>query len=105
MEEAVGAFNRRLEAGGCPYRFPDRWESSWLPRKEKEETYEEYFVARDGDTVHGGYILKHQPFWVAGKEELLACLYLPVSEGAVSNEYSRLGLQLLTSALKKQPLL
>jgi hypothetical protein len=103
--EAVRAFNQRLTAGGCAFRFPEHCESTWLPKSEGETLYEEFFLAVDGDAVRGGYILKHQPFWVAGENTSIGSLYLPLSEGTVNPEHGKVGLQLLLSALKKQPLL
>ena len=103
--EAVRAFNQRLKTGGCAFRFPEHSESTWLPKAEGETLHEEFFLATEGSDVRGGYILKHQPFWVAQETASIGSLYLPLSEGTVNPEYAKVGLQLLLSALKKQPLL
>lgn len=101
-EGAVCEFNKRLATGGCSFRFPEKSEPKWLPRAGADPTYEEYFVAAEEGVVRGGYILKRQPFLLNGKIEEAGCVYLPLSEGAVDSKYSRVALQLLMNALRKQ---
>lgn len=103
--EAVRAFNSRLKAGGCAFQFPERAESAWLPKSSSDQLYEEYFLALESADVRGGYVLKHQPFWLDQRVTSVGSLYLPLSEGAVDPAYGKVGLQLLLSALKKQPFL
>jgi hypothetical protein len=67
--------------------------------------FEEYFLATEQHAVHGGYILKHQDFWLLGDIVSISCLRLPISEGIVNTTYSGVGVQLLKSALKSNPLL
>lgn len=101
-ESAVSDFNKRLAAGGCPFRFPEKAEPKWLPKSDDDPLYEEYFVAEEEGIVRGGYILKRQRFLINGKTEEVGCVYLPLSEGAVDAKYSRVALQLLMNALRKQ---
>lgn len=105
LEGAVRDFNARLQAGGSDFHFRESSVPSWLPRLEGCSIYEEYFVAVDGGAVRGGYVLKHQPFAVAGTTQTVTNVNLPLSEGSVNPRYNMLGVQILTDALKRRPLL
>lgn len=87
-------------------QFPDSHIADWLPRTDESTVYQEYFLAVDGDdAVRGGYILKTQDFFIDGQTRTIADLRLPLSEGIVNPDYNFLGLQLVTNALARQPLL
>lgn len=103
---AVAAFNARLRAANVPFRFPERSTSRSLPPIAGREIYEKYFVALENKAnVRGAFILKSQPFWIQGEIATIAHFDLPISEGFVDKAYSLVGVQLLMSALKRQPLL
>jgi hypothetical protein len=103
---AVKAFNQRLRDGGeMLFRLPERPVSAWLPPGNGEGLFEEYFLANDGAAVRGGYVLKHQPYWINGTVAPTGCPYSPISEGVVNPQFGRVGLQLILHALKKQPVL
>lgn len=80
---AVKDFNGRLSRGGVAFRFPESPVPGCLPKVDGRETYQEYFVALESGCVRGGYILKHQPFWLGDKARHVGNLQLPISEGAV----------------------
>lgn len=102
---AVKLFNQRLREGGAAtYRFPEWPVSRWLPAGDGETLFEEYFLANDGSDVRGGYVLKHQPYWINGSLATTGCPYLPISEGIVNARFGRVGLQILLHALKRRPL-
>jgi hypothetical protein len=101
----VQAFNRRLAERGITFRFPESPVSDWLPRREGLPLYQEHFVALDGGTVRGGYILKPQAFAIAGQARMIADVQLPLSEGVIDGRYAMLGMQLVKDALARQPLL
>jgi hypothetical protein len=103
-EPAVKAFNQRLKAGGCTFQFPEASRPLWLPQAEGEVIFEELFLATDDAEVRGGYVLKHQPFWIAGHVETIGFVYLPLSEGVVNKQFNLVGLRLMADALKRQPL-
>src|SRR5579863_655472 len=87
--EAVCAFNRRIEAAVDPdLLFPEKPLDWWLPKGGHAEIFQEAFVALEGDTVRGGYFLKHQPFWVNGETRRVSSYRLPVSEGVVNRAYT-----------------
>jgi hypothetical protein len=105
-ESAVSDFNNRLMRAGISYRFPERCVSEWLPKKNREEIYQEYFLVMEGSVVRGGYILKHQVFIINNNKEVCIADYqLPLSEGIINKAYNLVGIQLLTDALKRQSLL
>jgi hypothetical protein len=94
---AVRRFNERLVAviGRTEFQFPDE------PPRDGEER----FLAVEGGEVRGGYILCHQDFSFAGEPVRIAHYRLPLSEGITDRAYAGVGLQLLRSALRTQPLL
>jgi hypothetical protein len=92
---AVRAFNRRIAAGGESWRFPES----------PARNYPEYFVALEGNTVRGAYILKPQAFAFEGQVRMIANFTFPISEGIVDGRYVPIGLLMLKDSLKRQPLL
>lgn len=102
---AVIEFNARLQAAGVASRFPESHIPKWLPRSESRSIYQEFFLAVDGDCVRGGYILKHQEFFLNGQTRSIGNYQLPLSEGVINKTYAAVGLQLLSHALSRQPLL
>lgn len=106
LEDGVRQFNRRLREGGVEIQFPESHVPGWLPRTDDSTVFQEYFLAVDeGGIVRGGYILKSQNFFIDGQVRTIADLRLPLSEGIVNPDFNFLGLQLVTNALAKQPLL
>ena len=104
--DAVRRFNERLKAGGADSQFPISPVPGWLPKVAGRNIFQEYYLAVDGDdTVRGGYILKHQNFWIRERVLSIADLQLPISEGVVDRRFSLLGPMLLRDALSRQPML
>lgn len=101
----VKAFNRRLAERGVAFQFPESPVPRWLPRQPGVPVYQEYFVALEGDTVHGTYGLKPQAFWIQGKSVMLSSVQLPISEGIVDPRYKGIGIQLLRDAMARQSLM
>ncbi|MGD9722103.1 MAG: hypothetical protein AB7O59_12325 [Pirellulales bacterium] len=103
--EAVRAFNERLRAGGVNMRFPESHIPPDLPKLEGKPVYYDYLLALDEGAVRGAYMLKHQPFEIAGQVNPLALYRLPLSEGCFDKRFSALGVQLFLDALRRAPLL
>ena len=103
--EAMKAFNRRLAQGGSHYRFPELPTPGWLPRREGIPLYQEYFVALDGDAVHGAYTLKLQPFAVRDEVVMIAGQHFQLSEGIIDPRFGLVGLRLIQDAMARHPLL
>jgi hypothetical protein len=104
--EGVRAFNRRLASGGIEFQFPETHISRDYPPRVGRRISQEHFVAVDETgAVRGAYILKTEPFWIAGREQLVCNFQLPLSEGIVDKKWSMVGVRLLTDALKRNPLL
>jgi hypothetical protein len=104
--EAVRLFNERLAAGGEAMQFLPSPVAAWLPKIAGRRLFQELYLAVDeAAAVHGGYILKHQDFWIRDHVRSIADFHLPISEGVVDKRYSQVGVQLLRDALQRQPLL
>jgi hypothetical protein len=104
---AVNAFNQRLAAGGIApeFHFPEGNVPHWLPKQDGGRVYQEYYLAIDGDAVRGAFILKFQDFSLGGETRPIVYYHLPVSEGIVNKAYASVGVVMLRSALKMQPML
>jgi hypothetical protein len=104
---AVKAFNRRLAAGGVTpeFHFHETSTSPWLPKLDGRHIYQEFFLAVDRTEVHGAFILKFQDFYLNGETRNIPYYHLPISEGIVNKAYASVGVHMLRSALKAQPLL
>lgn len=101
----VKQFNERLKAGNVTMQFPESNFPSWLPKNQNSNLYQEYFLAFVNEKVRGGYILKHQDFFINGQVTTIADYQLPLSEGIVNPDFSDLGILLTINALKKSPML
>ena len=88
--EATRAFNCRVAATGFEF-----------PLQPAEGSY----LAVDGDTVRGAYMLRRQGFHFHGDEAGVAHFRLPLSEGAVNRAYRSVGVQLLRHAMRQYPML
>jgi hypothetical protein len=103
FDPAVRAFNERLHRAEVRFQFP---ESTVCTDGDGDPIVNRGFVAvQDGATVHGGYLVKEQDFWLDGRQERLGYLRLPLSEGVIDRRYGTLGIQLIAHAVKRQPLL
>lgn len=106
MIDAVVQFNRRLKSGGVETAFPTSHVPPLLPRIAARRLFQEYCLAVDEDSaVRGGYILKHQDFFIGGRTVSIADFQLPLSEGIVNSAFPQVGVQLLLDAQTRQPLL
>ncbi len=109
MIQGVQEFNDRLKAGGVQSQFPTSPVSAWLPKAEGRKLFQEYYVASDENSmVRGAYVLKHQGFYIGGKDGKnvsIADFQLPISEGVVDKADVQVGAGLLLDAQQKQPLL
>jgi hypothetical protein len=106
MIEPVIDFNQRLAKEGLIFKLPKTNIPEWLPKIENRNIYQEYFLAIQNDSiVRGGYTLKHQEFSFNGEIISIGVARAPLSEGIIDNAFNLVALQLLTDALKKQPLL
>jgi hypothetical protein len=102
---ALRAFNQRLAAGGASWRFPEDPRPEWLYWTPRSEVFQELFLVLDGETVRGGYALKHQPVSLRGQIRQMGNLYMPLSEGTINRAYSLVGPRLFSDALRRESLL
>jgi hypothetical protein len=103
MVPAVRAFNQRLRAHGITHRFPETAQSIALPPLPDRSIFQEYYLACEGDRVHGGYVLKRQPLALDGAIVPVGNYQFPLSEGIIDPEHVSLGVRFLRHAMKKQP--
>ncbi len=57
----------------------------------------------DDSEVRGGYILKHQWFFINGALQHIADYRLPISEGIVDRRFALVALCIMADALRRQP--
>ncbi|MGY0619843.1 hypothetical protein [Lysobacter sp. A378] len=101
-QAAVARFNKRLRRGGSAFQFPASCRIPWPPRAPGGPTYMEGFVVVEDDTVRGGYLIKHQPFVLNGAlVQDVKNLQLPLSEGSIDPTFSRVSVEILTTATRR----
>ena len=98
--QAVDRLNARLAAAGSEWRFPPRERP---PSAEELAVWNESFVAVADGEVCGGYILKHQQFFLEGRPLDVGSLQLPVSLGEVDSEFARVSVALLFDVIRRSP--
>jgi hypothetical protein len=98
--EAVRAFNLRLKKK-IDFQFSESHIPSRVPKGNCRSLFEEYFLAKEEDTVRGAYILKHQLFKTLYDVRNVGFIQLPLSEGVVDSKYSLVGVQLISDALRR----
>lgn len=99
----IRAMNRRMEKGGSEWKFFESVKPAWLPPEPGESLERRYYIAVDLTTasVHGGYVLKRQPFQIGSKSYTVANVQGPVSEGLVDRTYKMLGPMMIRDALAR----
>lgn len=98
----VREFNARIAAGG--------WGQFQLPSdpqifEQSQGTplvWQGWLAVKDG-VVRGGYLLRFQEFSFAGTVRRIGFYNLSISEGVVSRKYAPIGMQMINSAVAKQP--
>lgn len=104
---AVKDFNERLSRGhaAADFLFPETHSSTWLPKDNRSNVFEEYFLAVEGKAVRGAFALKHQDFSFCGEMRRVAFYHMPLSEGLVNRKYVGVGVQMLRQAIAENPAL
>ncbi|HTD43086.1 MAG TPA: hypothetical protein VK687_02855 [Bryobacteraceae bacterium] len=106
LAPAVAEFNARLLAGGADpeLMFPDDPVPEARPNEPCRLPEERFLMVQEG-LVHGGFILRHQDFWMGGTVASIAHFRLPLSEGIVNRKFAGVGMQIVRHAIFMQPLL
>jgi hypothetical protein len=104
---AVRAFNQNLDLGGAPaeFRFPESNVPHWLPRIDGRRIFQQYYLAIDGESVRGGFVLKHQDFSLHRTIRPIVYYHLPISQGIINKSYASVGVMMLRRAIKREPML
>lgn len=106
LSSAVHAFNLRMRAGGSGWGFYVDPDPDWIPKRQGQTVWREYYVALDdAKAVRGAFALKPQEWWVRGQTSVVTDWQGPFSEGSVNGKYATLGLRLVRDMLSKRPLL
>jgi hypothetical protein len=100
LREAVDRLNARLAEAGSEWQFAPRERP---PATQEHAVWEESFVAVAEREVCGGYILKHQQFFLGGRSLDVGSLQLPVSLGEVDSEFGHVSVALLFDAIRRSP--
>jgi hypothetical protein len=98
--QAVNRLNARLAESGSQWQFPPHERP---PEAEQLAVWNESFVAVADGAVCGGYILKHQQFFLEGSPLDVGSLQLPVSLGEVDSEFAHVSVALLFDAIRRSP--
>ncbi|MCB1625610.1 MAG: hypothetical protein KDI32_13540, partial [Pseudomonadales bacterium] len=98
---AIERFNERLRAVGTEYRFPCRPADLMPQGPGVGPIVHDLFVAKDTDTVRGGYALKRETLLVAGQPESLSNLQIPLSEALIDRAYANVGAAMVFDAARR----
>jgi hypothetical protein len=103
---AVLEFNQRMREGGSPWSFYADPEPEWIPPRDGQNVWREYYLAVEDDVaVRGAFALKPQDWLVNGQVQVVTDWQGPFSEGAIDVRHGTLGLRMIRDMLKKRPLL
>jgi hypothetical protein len=104
LTPAVAEFNTRLLAGGADPEllFPENPVPE-RPPNQPGRLFEERFLMVEEGSVHGGFILNHQNYWLGETVASIAHFRLPLSEGIVNRKFAGVGMQMVRHALREQP--
>ena len=102
---AVRAFNTRLANAQVPvqFRLTESANPSWLAPSDSSTLYQEQFLVVDGDEIRGGYVLKHQEFFVGGRNQQVGFYRAPVSQVLADKSFAHVGTVMLRDAMKRSP--
>ena len=99
--DAVARMNGKLAAAGSEWQFP----AEERPHDaDQRPIWNDSFVAVEAGEAYGGYILKHQRFFLEGRPLEVGNLQLPVSLGQFDAAFARVSAALLIDVLRRSPL-
>lgn len=97
----ICAFNARLRAAGIEFQSPSRLAELTTPVSPGPPLWAQVWVARDEETVRGGFILKHERLFLADSTVDVGNFQLPLSEGIVDRRYATVAFDLVRTALRE----
>ena len=101
-QQAIQRLNATLAEAGSEWRFPARERPA---AAEELAVWTESFVVVDGEEVRGGYILKHQTFFLEGRPLEVGGFQMPLSLGELDSRYANVSVALLFDAMRRSPCL
>jgi hypothetical protein len=102
--EAIGRFNRRMEAGGSPHRLyhEDLWKNPTADL-DVRPINDSLWVAADDDELRGGAWLREQYFWVDGARHRVGWMKYAIAESLVDPKYATVPFIMVRGLVKQQP--
>jgi hypothetical protein len=97
---AVERMNSKLAAAGSEWRFDPKERP---PDADCRPVWTESFIAVEGGEVYGGYMLKHQAFFLEGRPHDVGNLQLPLSLGQIDSAFANVSVALLFDAMRRSP--
>lgn len=105
-DEMVGRFNSRAISNDSPFLLGATADVGWLSRNSVDQAVvRECFLAVEGGEVRGGFVIRKQDFILDGEVRSIWNYQGPISEGIWDRRFALLGVQMLRSALRQEPLL
>ena len=102
--DAIGRFNRRMEAGQSPYRlYHEDLAKNPTADLEVRPINDSLWVAADNDEVRGGTWLREQYFWINGATEKVGWMKFAVAESQVDPKFATVPLGMVLGLTKQQP--
>ena len=89
---AIALFNSRLQEAGIPSEL--RLPLDWVEPSGDSTREERYLIVED-TMVRGGYILRHERFWINREVRGIGFLRLPLSEGIINKSFAPVGARIL----------
>jgi hypothetical protein len=99
-QPAIERMNAKLAGAGSRWRFPAKERPH---EADQLAVWAESFIAVEGGECYGGYLLKHQQFFVRGRPLQLADLQMPLSLAEIDSAYGRVSAALLIDLLRRSP--
>jgi len=102
----IRAMNQRLSDAGSRWGFYDSPVPDWLAGDDGSAIWRRFLIAQDErtGTVHGGYVLKQQPFLADQTPAMIGNVQGPVSEGLIVRRHALVGPLLIRDSLARMPL-
>ena len=99
---AIESFNAKLAHAGSEWQFRP---AERPPSADALAVWNESFVAIADGEICGGYVLKHQQFFLDGRPLDVGGLQLPVSLGEIDSRFAHVSVALLFDAIRRSPYL
>ena len=104
-EALIRAFNQRIAGNDNGFQLPETLRGLSAPGTSESPIWTDLWIASDGSSVRGGFLLKHERLLTGNLELRVGNYQLPLSEGIIDRRYATVGLSLTQRALSECPAL